>query len=88
MKEHYLHSGDSVRQNKEGYVYIVDRKKGMIISGEENIYPTEVEEVLLRHPKIQRAAAIGVPGPIWGKSVKGLVISKPGEIAAEKEIRD
>lgn len=88
MKGGYFHSGDLVREDKEGYVYVVDRKKDMIISGGENIYPIEIEEVLLRHSEIQQAAAIGVPAPMRGESVKGLLILEPIETAAEKEIRD
>ncbi len=84
----YFHSGDLVRQDDEGFVYIVDRKKDMIISGGENIYSAEVEVVLLRHPKIQEAAVIGVPDPKWGESVKAVVKLKSDQTASEKEIID
>jgi acyl-CoA synthetase (AMP-forming)/AMP-acid ligase II len=59
-------------------LYIVDRKKDMVLSGGENIYPREVEEVLFAHPEILDAAVIGVPDPLWGEQVKACVVRKPG----------
>jgi acyl-CoA synthetase (AMP-forming)/AMP-acid ligase II len=82
----WLHTGDLARRDEEGFIYIVDRKKDMIISGGENIYPREIEEVLYHHPKIQDAAVIGVPDPIWGESVKTIVVLKRGEAMKEKEV--
>jgi acyl-CoA synthetase (AMP-forming)/AMP-acid ligase II len=82
----WFHSGDLVRQDEEGYIYIVDRKKDMIISGGENIYPVEVEEVLYAHPKILEAAVIGVPDPDWGETVKAVVVPKPGESLTAEEV--
>ncbi|MDA8407370.1 MAG: long-chain-fatty-acid--CoA ligase [Deltaproteobacteria bacterium] len=86
MTAGYFHSGDLVRQDEEGFIYVVDRKKDMIISGGENVYPAEVEVVLLRHPKIQEAAVIGVPDPKWGESVKAIVKMKSDQAATEKDI--
>ena len=63
----WFHSGDLVRQDAEGFVYVVDRKKDMIISGGENIYCAEVENVLFAHPKIREAAVIGRPDDKWGE---------------------
>jgi len=88
MKGGYFHSGDLVRQDDEGFVYVVDRKKDMIISGGENVYPAEVEVVLLRHPKIQEAVVIGIPDAKWGESVKAVVKLREGQIATEKEVID
>jgi len=88
MKGGYFHSGDLVRQDDEGFVYVVDRKKDMIISGGENVYPAEVEVVLLRHPKIQEAVVIGVPDPKWGEGVKAVVKLKEGQTTTEEEIID
>jgi acyl-CoA synthetase (AMP-forming)/AMP-acid ligase II len=82
----WFHSGDLVRRDAEGFVYVVDRKKDMIISGGENIYSAEVEAVLLTHPKIKEAAVIGVPDPKWGEAVKAVVVLKPGEKATGEEI--
>ena len=88
MRSGWFHSGDLVRQDKEGFLYIVDRKKDMIVSGGENIYSAEVEEVLGRHPKIQECAIIGVHDKEWGEAVKAIVVPKPGEELAEKEVID
>ncbi|KPK94073.1 MAG: hypothetical protein AMJ94_02280 [Deltaproteobacteria bacterium SM23_61] len=82
----WFHSGDLVRRDEEGFIYVVDRKKDMIISGGENIYSAEVEAVLLTHPKIKEAAVIGVPDPKWGEAVKAFVVLEPGEKATEEEI--
>ena len=70
----------------DGYFFIVDRKKDMIISGGYNVYPRDVEEVFFSHPKVQEATAIGIPHPIRGESVKVFVVLKPGETATEKEL--
>ena len=82
----WFHSGDLVRQDDEGYIYVVDRKKDMIISGGHNIYPAELEEVLYTHPKILEAAVIGLPDPEWGESVKAIVVPKAGETLTEEEV--
>lgn len=82
----WFHSGDLVRQDEEGFVYLVDRKKDMIISGGENIYPREVEEVLFKHHAVLEAAVIGVPDPHWGESVKALVVLKQGRDATGEEL--
>ncbi|MEM3112712.1 MAG: long-chain-fatty-acid--CoA ligase [Candidatus Anstonellales archaeon] len=86
LKGGWLHTGDLARMDEEGFLYIVDRKKDMIISGGENIYPREIEEVLYRHPKIQEAAVIGIPDPLWGESVKAFVVLKKGEKMKEEEV--
>lgn len=82
----WFHSGDLVREDEEGFIYVMDRKKDMIISGGENIYPAEVEEVLFAHPEIVEAAVIGVPDPQWGESVKAVVVLKQGAAITENEI--
>jgi len=82
----WFHSGDAVRQDEEGFFYVVDRKTDMIISGGENIYPAEIEEVLYRHPKILEVAVIGVHDEQWGESVKAIVVTKPGETLTEEEV--
>ncbi len=82
----WFHSGDLGRFDEEGFLYIVDRKKDLIITGAENVYPREVEEVLYLHPKIAEAAVIGVPDPKWGEAIKAVIVLKQGEKAAEEEI--
>jgi acyl-CoA synthetase (AMP-forming)/AMP-acid ligase II len=84
----WLHTGDMGRMDEEGFLYIVDRKKDMIISGGENIYPREIEELLYRHPKIQDAAVVGIPDPLWGESVRAFVVLRAGESMAEEEVVD
>jgi acyl-CoA synthetase (AMP-forming)/AMP-acid ligase II len=88
MRGGWFHSGDLVREDEDGFIYVVDRKDDMIISGGENIYPAEVEGVLFTHPGILEAAVIGVPDPQWGKNIKALVVPKKGETLTEKEIID
>jgi fatty-acyl-CoA synthase len=74
----WLHTADMGRRDPEGYLYIVDRKKDMIISGGFNIYPKEIEDVLAGHPDVATAAVIGVPHPTWGEAVKAVVVGRPG----------
>jgi len=72
--------------DEKGYIYILDRAKDMIISGGENIYSREIEDVILRHPAIHEVAVIGVPDETWGEAVKAIVVLKPRQKATEKEI--
>jgi acyl-CoA synthetase (AMP-forming)/AMP-acid ligase II len=72
--------------DEKGYVYILDRAKDMIISGGENIYSREIEDVILKHPAIHEVAVIGVPDEKWGEAVKAIVSLKPGQTATEEEI--
>lgn len=86
FKGGWFHSGDLVRMDEEGYIYVVDRKKDMIISGGENIYPKEIEEVLFSHPDILDAAVIGIPDLKWGESVKAFIVRKSGKDLSEQEV--
>ena len=88
MRGGWFHGGDLVRMDEEGFIYIVDRTKDMIISGGENIYPAEIEGVLLKHPKIAESAVIGVHDKEWGESVKAIVVPKSGEVLSGKEVID
>jgi acyl-CoA synthetase (AMP-forming)/AMP-acid ligase II len=74
----WLRTGDAGRVDDEGYLYIEDRGKDMIISGEENVYPAEVERVLRQHPDIAEVAVIGVPDEKWGETVKAVVVPAEG----------
>ena len=78
MKDGWLHTGDYARRDAEGFIFIVDRKGDMIISGGKNIYPREIEEVLYQHPAVREAMVIGVPDPHWGESVKAIVVLHEG----------
>lgn len=82
----WLHTGDVACMDEEGYIYIVDRSKDMIISGGFNIYPREIEDVLFEHSAVKEAAVIGVPDPKWGELVKAIVVLHKGRQATEEEL--
>ncbi|WP_459947705.1 AMP-binding protein, partial [Desulfocastanea catecholica] len=84
----WLYTGDVGYYDNEGNIYLADRKKEMIISGGENIYPREVEEVLYRHPAVLEAAVIGVPDSYWVERVHAIVVFIPGESVTDKELKD
>ena len=86
LRDGWLHTGDLGYMDSEGYVYIVDRTKDMIISGGNNIYPREIEEVLLTHPKILEAAVIGIPDAHWGESVHAVISTRPGMTMRDEEV--
>ncbi len=86
IKDGWLYTGDMAVVDEEGYVNIVDRKRDMIITGGENVYSVEVENVLYSHPAILEAAVIGVPDEKWGEAVTGVVALKQGQDASEEEI--
>lgn len=81
IKNGWFYTGDLAKFDSEGFIYIVDRKKDMIITGGENVYPIEIEQVLYRHPNIKEAAVLGYPDNKWGESIKAVIalkdISKP-----------
>ena len=82
----WVYTGDVGYYDEKGYVYIVDRRKDMIVSGGENIYPREVEEVLYSHPAIQEAAVIGIPDPYWVEKVHAVVTLNEGASVTEDEL--
>ena len=86
LKDGWLYTGDVAVQDEDGYLFIVDRTKDMIIASGYNIYPREIDEVLYRHPKVAEAVAIGVPDEYRGETIKVFVTLKPGETATEEEI--
>lgn len=88
IKDGWLYTGDLATVDEEGYFYIVDRKKDMIVSGGENIYPREIEEVLFRHPAIDDVAVVGIPDPIWGEAVKAFIVLNEEKIIDEQEVID
>ncbi len=83
----WLHTGDVGKVDEDGYLYLLDRKKDMIIRGGENIYCIEVENALYSHPNVLEAAVVGVPDKIFGEQVKAVLVLKPGQSATEEEIR-
>ena len=86
LRDGWLHTGDIGKMDEDGFFYIVDRKKDMIIAGGYNIYPRDIEEVLYAHPKVREAVAAGVPDKYRGETVKVYVVLKAGETATEEEI--
>jgi long-chain acyl-CoA synthetase len=86
LTDGWLHTGDIGKMDEEGYFYIVDRKKDMILSGGLNVYPRDIEEVFYENPKVQEAAAIGIPHPSRGESVKVFVSLKEGVTATQEEL--
>jgi len=86
LRDGWLFTGDIAVMDEDGYVFVVDRKKDMIIAGGYNIYPREIDEVLYEHPKILDAVAVGVPDPYRGETVKAFVVLKPGETLTEAEV--
>jgi fatty-acyl-CoA synthase len=86
VKDEWLYTGDLARVDEEGYLYIVDRAKDMIVSGGLNIYPAEVENVIYSFAKVSQAAVIGLPHKVWGEVVAAVVVPKPGETIGEGEL--
>jgi long-chain acyl-CoA synthetase len=86
MRGGWFHSGDMARTDEDGYFYIVDRKKDLIIRGGYNVYPREVEEVLYEHPKIREAAVVGVPHDEWGEEIGAAVVLHEGEELNPEEV--
>jgi fatty-acyl-CoA synthase len=86
MRNEWLHTGDIGRRDEEGYIYILDRKKDMIISGGWNVYPKEIEVTLHEHEAVADVAVIGVPDPNWGEAVKAIVVLHPGKTATDEEL--
>jgi acyl-CoA synthetase (AMP-forming)/AMP-acid ligase II len=86
LRDGWMWTGDIASWDEDGYVFIVDRAKDMIISGGENIYSTQVEAAIHQHPAVLESAVFGVPDDVWGEAVKAVVVLKPGETATEAEI--
>jgi long-chain acyl-CoA synthetase len=86
MRGGWFHSGDMAKVDEDGYFFIVDRKKDLIIRGGYNVYPREVEEILYEHPKIREAAVIGVPHDEWGEEIGAAVVPHEGETLTPEEV--
>ncbi len=84
----WLHTGDLGYLDKDGFLFIVDRKKDLIIRGGYNVYPREIEEVLYTHPQIAEAAVVGIPDARLGEEVKAFVTTRPGPTVSEQELID
>ncbi|WP_323179133.1 acyl-CoA synthetase [Streptomyces sp. NBC_00320] len=88
IRDGWFHTGDLARVDEDGYHFIVDRKKDLIIRGGYNVYPREVEEVLYAHPAVAEAAVVGVPDAVLGEEVAAVVVLRPGAHTTAEEIRD
>jgi acyl-CoA synthetase (AMP-forming)/AMP-acid ligase II len=88
FRQGWFHTGDMGRMDEEGYVYILDRKKDIIVSGAENISAREVENVIYAHPAVQDCAVIGVPSEKWGEEVKAVIVPRQGMTVASEEITE
>ena len=88
LRDGWMHTGDGGRMDDDGYLYIVDRMKDMIVSGGENVYSAEVENALSQHPAVAACAVIGIPSDEWGESVHAVVVCKPGASATTKQLAD
>ena len=88
LADGWFHTGDVGYADADGYIFLVDRKKDLILVSGFNVYPREVEDALYRHPKVADVAVIGVPHPYTGETVKAFVVLKPGESATEEDILD
>jgi fatty-acyl-CoA synthase len=86
LADGWLHTGDIARRDADGFYYIVDRKKDMIVSGGFNVFPREVEDVISAHPAVAAVAVIGVPDEKWGEAVKAVVVTRPGASVASEEL--
>ena len=86
LKNGWIYTGDIATMDEDGYFFIVDRKKDMLISGGFNVYPRDIDEVFYLHPKVQEACSIGIPHPVRGESVKVFVVLKEGETATQEEL--
>jgi acyl-CoA synthetase (AMP-forming)/AMP-acid ligase II len=87
MRNGWLHTGDLATIDESGYITLVDRKKDMIISGGENVYSVEVEQVLYAHPHVLEAAVVGVPHEVWGEMVAAVIVPKPGQTINLEELQ-
>jgi long-chain acyl-CoA synthetase len=86
LRDGWLYTGDIAKMDEDGFTYIVDRKKDMVIAGGYNIYPRDIEEVLFTHPKILEAAVAGIRDPYRGETLKAYVVLKEGETLTEEEV--
>lgn len=86
LRDGWLYTGDIAKMDEDGYFYILDRKKDMIIVSGFNVYPREIEEVLYEHPAVMEAAVVGVPDPYKGEAPKAFVVLRPGQTATEEEL--
>jgi long-chain acyl-CoA synthetase len=86
LRNGWLHTGDIGYADEDGYLYITDRKKDLIIRGGENIYPKEIENILHEHPQVMEAGVIGIPDPVYGESIKAFIVLKTAGAASKEDL--
>ncbi|VTU45526.1 Long-chain-fatty-acid--CoA ligase (plasmid) [Variovorax sp. SRS16] len=86
LRDGWMHSGDAARMDEDGFIYIVDRVKDMIVSGGENVYSAEVENAVHRHPAVLECAVIGIPDDKWGEAVHAVVVTREGRTVSQEEL--
>jgi long-chain acyl-CoA synthetase len=86
LRDGWMFSGDAGTMDEDGYLYIADRVKDMIVTGGENVYSIEVERALYSHPAVMQAAVVGVPSGEWGEAVHGIVVLRPDHTVTEAEL--
>ena len=87
FRDGWYRTGDEGHLDADGYVYLVDRVKDMIVTGGENVYSIEVENAISTHPAVEQVAVIGIPHPVWGEQVHAIVVLRAGQTATEEEIK-
>ncbi|WP_249366822.1 class I adenylate-forming enzyme family protein [Neobacillus rhizophilus] len=87
IKDGWLYTRDIAYKDDDGYLFIVDRKKDVIIPGGVNVYPREIEEVLAKNPAVYQACVVGVPDPVWGETVKAMIVLNEDQTIDEKELK-
>ncbi|MGB9847478.1 MAG: class I adenylate-forming enzyme family protein, partial [Desulfotomaculales bacterium] len=88
MRNGWFHTDDLAYMDGDGYVFIIDRKKDLIIRGGLNVHPREVEDVLYTHPKVFDVAVVGVPDPVWGEEIMAIVLLREGEKMEPQELQE
>ncbi|HEY6856727.1 MAG TPA: fatty-acid--CoA ligase, partial [Mycobacterium sp.] len=88
IRDGWMHTGDGGYMDDDGYVFVVDRIKDMIVTGGENVYSAEVENAVCQHPAVAACAVIGIPDPAWGEAVHAVVVLRPGASVTEVELRE
>jgi acyl-CoA synthetase (AMP-forming)/AMP-acid ligase II len=86
LRNGWMHTGDLAFRDADGYLHLVDRRHDKIVTGGENVFPSEIEDVLLRHPAIAEAAVIGVPDATWGEAVAAVLVTRPGTATSRDEV--